>query len=86
MSKAPEYNPIRKLADNPSSKAQAIKAMCAHCMGCTADSVEPGFRQSIFACTTTTCPLYSVRPYRAKPAPEGHSSDSPATGGDTCND
>jgi hypothetical protein len=58
-------NPIIAYQKNPTSRAFAIKAMCAHCMGCTANHLEPGFRQSISTCTAPACPLYSFRPYRS---------------------
>lgn len=62
---APEYNPIIKLQRSP-TPGKAIKAMCAHCMGCTADHMEPGFKQAIRACTSNSCPLFAFRPYRAR--------------------
>jgi len=49
----------------------AVHAMCAHCMGCTENHQEQGFRESISACTAPACPLYSLRPYRAEKTLEG---------------
>jgi hypothetical protein len=63
-------NPILASQHKPSSRALAIKAMCAHCMGCTDDHQEQGFRQSISTCTAPACPLYSLRPYRAEKSVE----------------
>jgi len=40
--------------------------MCAHCMGCTKDHIEPGFRECIRNCTAPSCPLYFYRPYQDK--------------------
>lgn len=66
--KRPEHNPVARLAamgEKPGLRA-CINAMCAHCMGCTADHLEPGFRAQIRACTAPACPLHPVRPYQAK--------------------
>ncbi len=60
----PENNPIRKAIAKP-TRGNAIKAMCAHCMGCTETHLEPGFRQSIRECTSGTCPIFQFRPYRS---------------------
>lgn len=57
-------NPIPRLREDPSSKARAIKAMCAQCMGCTDDYTEPGFRQQVRTCTSKDCALWAVRPYQ----------------------
>lgn len=58
-----KYNPIIASQDSPGSRALAIKAMCAHCMECTATHLEPSFRIEIRNCTAKQCPLYHVRPY-----------------------
>ena len=58
-----EMNPIKRAIRKP-TPLNAIKAMCAHCMGCTATHLEPGFRESVSACTAKGCPLYPFRPYR----------------------
>jgi len=60
-----EHNPIKRLQQRP-TRSNAIKAMCAYCMGCTADYIEPGFRASIQGCTAPQCPLYTFRPYQDK--------------------
>ena len=57
-----ESNPIRRYLKNPTRK-NAIHAMCAHCVGCDSNHQEPGFRQSISACTVKACPLYRYRPF-----------------------
>lgn len=62
---APITNPILKYKSVP-TRGNAIKAMCAHCMGCTKDHAEPGFREAIRDCTSPDCPLYAFRPYRNK--------------------
>lgn len=64
-----ESNPIRKFRAKP-TRSSAIKAMCAHCMGCTDDSIEPGFRGLVRDCASTACPLWQFRPYRGKDDPE----------------
>ena len=58
-----EFNPILRNAKRP-TYLNAIKAMCAHCMGCTETHLERGFKESIRECNATTCPLYRYRPYR----------------------
>jgi hypothetical protein len=60
-----ESNPIIRAKIKLTYK-NAVHAMCAHCMGCTDDHQEQGFRQSISDCTAPACPLYSLRPYRAE--------------------
>ena len=59
-----EMNPLIQSDNNPQSRKLAIKAMCAHCMGCTREELEPGFRQAITACTACKCPLYKFRPFQ----------------------
>lgn len=59
----PQPNPILKLRERP-TPLRAIRAMCAHCQGCTADSMEPGFRREIRNCAALDCPLYDYRPYQ----------------------
>lgn len=62
---APEFNPVRKWESSPkTSKALAIEAMCAHCMGCTKHHLEPGFRKAVAECSAPHCPLHAVRPYK----------------------
>ena len=65
MNKPAEMNPILAYERAP-TRGKAIKAMCSHCMGCTRDYVEVGFRQSIRDCTSTGCPLYRYRPFQAR--------------------
>lgn len=61
----PTQNPLKRALIRPTRK-NAINAMCAHCMGCTADHIESGFRKAICDCTSTKCPLFSYRPYQIK--------------------
>ena len=61
-----ENNPIRQFAANPNSRAAAMKAKCAECIGCTPDHMERGFRASISECSSYSCPLHSFRPFQAK--------------------
>ncbi len=51
-------NPIERARLKPKSKSLAIKAMCYHCVG------GEQAVQTIRHCTSTTCPLYTVRPYQ----------------------
>lgn len=64
-----ESNPVRRYWNSEEkgekSLVKAIAAMCAHCVGCTREEVEPGFRETIRDCTSTDCPLYSHRPYKS---------------------
>lgn len=60
---ASTMNPIAIARNRPESKAWAIKAMCAHCMGCTESRLEAGFRDLIRDCSAKDCPLYPHRPY-----------------------
>ena len=62
-------NPVPENAGNRTSRALAIKAMCAHCVGCTPDHIEPGFREEIRNCSAPNCPLWHFRPYQTKKAP-----------------
>ena len=63
--KTMEHNPITRLADTKKHSLRAhINAMCAHCMGCTAEGINPGFRTEIRACSAPQCPLHKVRPYQ----------------------
>ena len=60
-----EFNPIARFQKRP-THLNAIKAMCAHCMGCGETHLERGFRDSIKDCATEACPLHRYRPYRPK--------------------
>jgi len=62
----PINNPVVRNVGNKTSLRRAVDAMCAHCMGCTADRIEPGFREEIRNCTAPTCPLWHFRPYQTK--------------------
>ncbi len=61
----PEHNPMVRLRAHPTRK-KAIDAMCAHCMGCTDDHMEPGFKAMVRNCTSYKCPLYEFRPFQKK--------------------
>lgn len=58
-------NPILLFEKKP-TYLKAIKAMCAHCVGCTRDHIEPGFREDIRSCVSKDCPLWQFRPYQKK--------------------
>jgi hypothetical protein len=68
-------NPIIRFQQKP-TRANAVKAKCAECMGCTETRLEAGFRDLIRTCSSWGCPLHAYRPYRAnldaKPAKNGH--------------
>ena len=58
-------NPIKQFYRNPMSRAYAVKAKCAECVGCTQNHLERGFKESISSCSTYSCPLHRFRPYQA---------------------
>lgn len=64
-SKSLVTNPIVRLKSKPTYK-HAIHAMCAHCVGCTTDHLEPSFSCDIRDCTSHSCPLWHFRPYKDK--------------------
>lgn len=57
-------NPIEKFIVKNGSRTAAINAMCAQCVGCTENHLEPGFRTTIKECTSPKCALYKFRPYK----------------------
>ena len=59
-----EHNPIIQFKKNP-TRANAIRAKCSECMGCSEERLETGFKESIRLCSSWACPLHSFRPYRA---------------------
>lgn len=69
--KATESNPMVRFRDGKQTRSAAIKAMCAHCMGCTYTAIEPGFRASVRDCTSTGCPLHQFRPFQRNDNDEG---------------
>lgn len=54
------FNPIEIAKNNPQSKALAIRAFCASCVGFP----ESGWREDIRQCTAPNCPLWTHRPYK----------------------
>ena len=60
-------NPIARAEEKP-TRGNAIAAMCAHCVGCTTDRLETGFRDSIRDCSSRDCPLWSWRPFAGRAA------------------
>lgn len=61
---AVRLNPIERARLKPNSKSLAIRAMCYHCVG------GEQAVQTIRHCTSTSCPLYTVRPYQVGEAEE----------------
>ena len=59
-------NPIRKALKHPNSRAAAIAAKCADCIGCNLNHLESGFRRSIAECELYHCPLHQFRPFTDK--------------------
>jgi len=66
--KPQKFDPIEAAKRNPKSRSLAIRAKCWDCQGAGAD---PGTRAGIAECPSTTCPLWSVRPYQAKASGDG---------------
>jgi len=64
-------NPIEQFQTRPSSRAYAVRAKCAECVGCTPDHLEKGFKESISSCSSYSCPLHRFRPYQAKKSLKG---------------
>lgn len=58
----------------PRSRASAIKAMCLQCVGFA--------RADVRACSDTTCPLHSWRPYQLKESPDSATA-TPRSGDET---
>ena len=57
-------NPILRYHNNPTSRTLAIHAKCSECVGCTSNHLEKGFKESISACSSHSCPLHGFRPYQ----------------------
>ena len=57
-------NPLQQFHINSSSRAYAVKAKCAECVGCTPNHLERGFKESISSCSSYSCPLHRFRPYQ----------------------
>ncbi|ETN92142.1 hypothetical protein U062_00004 [Gammaproteobacteria bacterium MOLA455] len=58
------FNPIQQFYRHPLSRAYAVKAKCAECVGCTPNHLEKGFKESISSCSSYSCPLRRFRPYQ----------------------
>lgn len=58
-----EFNPIKRFLKRP-THLNAIKAMCARCIGCSETHLERGFKKSIGDCKVWDCPMHRYRPYR----------------------
>tara|TARA_R110000803_G_scaffold37117_4_gene79999 strand:- start:3159 stop:3440 length:282 start_codon:yes stop_codon:yes gene_type:complete len=60
-----EHNAYKKYMESDhKTRGAAIKAMCAHCVGCNLDHMEVGFRTVVKHCTATACPLHNFRPWQ----------------------
>ena len=64
-------NPIQQFINNSTSRAYAMRAKCAECVGCTPDNLEKGFKDSISSCSSESCPLHRFRPYQREKSLEG---------------
>jgi hypothetical protein len=64
-------NPIQQFINNSTSRAYAMRAKCAECVGCTPDHLEKGFKDSISSCSSESCPLHRFRPYQREKSLEG---------------
>lgn len=70
-----QANPVKRFFERGKPRGKAtINAMCAFCVGCTAeiqgkgfvDHVEAGFRETISQCEVYACPIHHLRPYQKK--------------------
>ena len=77
MKTKPETNPVKRfLLNDRKGWRPAINAMCAACVGCSAelqgegfrDHIEPQFKQTIRQCAVFGCPIHHLRPYQVKAA------------------
>jgi hypothetical protein len=64
-------NPIQQFINNSTSRAYAMRAKCAECVGCTPYHLERGFTDSISSCSSYSCPLHRFRPYQREKSLEG---------------
>ena len=74
---APLTNPLLKFDAKP-TRANAIRAKCAECVGCSREGTEPGFRATIRDCTSQRCPLWQFRPYQRAEADEPEADEPEA--------
>ena len=65
------FNPIQQFHTHPLSRAYAVKAKCAECVGCTPNHLEKGYKESISSCSSYSCSLHSFRPYQREKSLEG---------------
>ena len=65
------FNPFLQFQSRPSSRAYAVKAKCAECVGCTPYHLEKGFKDSISSCSSDSCPLHGFRPYQREKSLKG---------------
>jgi len=63
-------NPIQQFINNSTSRAYAVKAKCAECVGCNPEHLEKGFKESISSCSSESCPLHRFRPYQREKSQE----------------
>ena len=84
------FNPIQQFHTHPLSRAYAVKAKCAECVGCTPNHLEKGYKESISSCSSYSCPLHRFRPYQQEKSLEGQKiavqNQSTGSMGDTGND
>lgn len=60
-------NPWERHLDNPMSLRASIDCMCYQCIsgvGFPEDKPEPNWRLEIANCTSVTCGLFTVRPFK----------------------
>ena len=63
-------NPFLRSDRDSGSRKKAISAMSAHCMGCTREEQEPGWRDDVRNCKSVGCPLWRFRAYQRGAANE----------------
>lgn len=70
-------NPITRAKVHPTSLKRAIAAKCFECVGGHEDGcVDPWWREEIYNCSVTTCPLWPHRPAQRPGAGEATRRES----------
>ncbi len=79
-----ETNPVKRFYQSGKKGWRpAINAMCATCVGCTAqlqgkgyqDYLPEGFRNEIRHCAVLGCPIHHLRPYQDKAPANGRTGE-----------
>jgi len=68
----PEFNPIKRLVKNPTSKKEAFKSLCFSCQGGDSQYMaDSTWREDVRNCSAwPPCPAHDFRPYKKKDGEE----------------